>query len=296
MDKNILRKKLKISFIVPCYNAEKTVDETVNSILNLKLHDFEICLVDDGSADRTWERLESFQKKYSDVVKIGKNQENHGGGYTRNRCFSMSTRPYIFCLDSDNVLHKESFFKLLDAASDADAMIAFDTIKFFHSTPFRWLKLCYKDLFFLKKEMAYGDLRKTLTHPVVGGNYLFKREVFEKINGYETDLGAMDTWSFGYKALLAGDKYKIVPGTHYFHRVRLDSYWFRELDKNFENLKKLLLRYPEKFSAEEIQELKDSKDVVKFLVNRKNDFFAEKIKFPFGIPLKIHNFLFLRGK
>jgi glycosyltransferase involved in cell wall biosynthesis len=268
----------------------------VQSILDLKLQNFEICLVDDGSADGTWKKLKSYQDKFPDIIKINQNTKNRGGGYTRNTCFLLSRNPYIFCLDSDNVLHAESFFRLVDAASDVDAMVTFDTIKFFYSTPFRWLKLCYKDLVFLKKEMSYGDLRKTLTHPVVGGNYLFKSEVFKKTGGYETDLGAMDTWSFGYKALIAGYKYKIVLGTFYFHRVHLDSYWFRELDKNFENLKALLLRYPEKFSSEEIRALKDSKDVVKFLVNKKNDFFAEKIRFPFGIPLKIHNFLFLRGK
>ena len=144
MDKNSLREKLKISFIVPCYNAEKTVDETVNSILSLELRYFEICLVDDGSADRTWERLESFRKKYPGIIKIENNSENRGGGYTRNRCFSMSTHPYIFCLDSDNVLHTESFFRLLNVLEEQDSMITFDTIKFFYSTPFDWLKLCYK--------------------------------------------------------------------------------------------------------------------------------------------------------
>ena len=296
MPRDELKEKLKISFIIPCCNSEKTIGETVKSILNLRLRDFEICLIDDGSSDQTWEKLENYKRKYPERIRIGKNIENRGGGYTRNKCFSTSKYSYIFCLDSDNVLHKESFFKLVDAIGEQDVLITFDTIKFFYSTPFRWLKLCYKDLVFLKNEMAFKDLRKTLTHPVVGGNYLFKREVFEKIGGYETDLGAMDTWSFGYKALLAGYKYKIVSGTHYFHRVHLDSYWFRELDKNFDNLKILLLRFPDKFSEKEIQKLKDSKDVVKFLINQKNDFFAEKIKFPYGLPLKIHNFLFLRGK
>lgn len=296
MDQDKLRNKLKISFIVPCYNSEKTVDETVKSILDLKLQDFEICLVDDGSIDRTWKRLKSLQQKYPGVIKIGKNPKNQGGGHTRNVCFSMSRFPYIFNLDSDNVLQAESFLKLIDATEEGDSLIAFGAIKFFYATPFKWLKFCYKDLLFLKNEMTFEVLRKTLTHPVVSGNYLYKREVFEKIGGYETDLGAMDTWSFGYKALLNGYKFRIVPGTHYLHRVHLDSYWFRELDNNFENLRKLLLRFPEKFSANEIEEIRKSKDIRNFLINQKNDFFREKKRFPFGLPLRIHNFLFLRGK
>jgi len=296
MDKNCLRKKLKISFIVPCYNCEKTIDETVESILNLKLQDFEICLADDGSSDHTWKKLKTYKEEYPEIVRIKKNSKNCGGGYTRNACFLLSKHPYIFCLDSDNVLHEDSFFRLAAAVEEEDTMISGDTIKFFYSTPFRRFKLCYKDLVFLKNKMEFEDLRKTLTHPVVGGNYLFRREVFEKIGGYETDLGAMDTWSFGYKALMAGYNFKIVPRTHYLHRVHLDSYWFRELDKNFENLRVLLLRFPERFPEKEIREIKNSKDIKKFLVNQENDFFREKIRFPFGLPLKIHNSLFLRGK
>jgi glycosyltransferase involved in cell wall biosynthesis len=296
MDLENLRKKLKISFIVPCYNCEKTIDETVKSILDLKLQDFEICLVDDGSTDQTWKKLEHYKDKYSGCIKIRRNPENRGGGYTRNICFSLARHPYFFCLDSDNILHKDSFFKLIDTTREEDNLITFDTIKFFYTLPFNWLKLFYKDLIFTKSEMTFEDIRKTLTHPVVSGNYMYKREVFKKVGGYETDLGAMDTWSFGYKVLLADYKYKIVPHTYYFHRVQLGSYWFRELDKNFKNLKALLLRFPDKFSPEEIEELKNSEDVTKFLINKKNDFFVEKINFPYGLPLKIHNFLFLRGK
>lgn len=296
MDLGNLKKKLKISFIVPSYNCAKTINETVESIFNLKLKDFEICLVDDGSTDDTWKRLKRFKEKNYGVVNIGKNDENRGGGFTRNACVSLSKHPHIFCLDADNVLDKESFLKLIESTGENDAIVSGDTIKFFYSTPFRRIKLRYKDLQFIKSEMDFEVLRKTLTHPVVGGNYLFKREVFEKIGGYETDLGAMDTWSFGYKALVSGFKFKIVPGSHYLHRVHLDSYWFRELDNNFENLRKLFLRHPGNFSEEEMDQIRSVKDIRNFLITEKNDFFREKINFPFGLPLKIHNFLFLRGK
>jgi glycosyltransferase involved in cell wall biosynthesis len=296
MDQSELRKKLQISFIVPCFNCAKTIDETVESILNLNLQDFEICLVDDGSSDATWRKLKKYQEKFPNFMKIQRNPQNRGGGFTRNACFSLSKYPYIFCLDSDNILDASSFFELVAAIEEQDALIAFSAIKFFYTTPFKRFKLCYKDLLFQKKEMTFEDLRKTLTHPVVSGNYLFRREVFEKIGGYDEDLGAMDTWSFGYKALLAGYKYKIIPGTFYLHRVHLDSYWFRELEKNFENLRILLLRYPEKFSLEEIRQIEESKDITKFLISQENDFFVEKIRFPFGLPLKLHNFFFLRGK
>lgn len=281
---------MEISFIIPCYNCSTTIDETVNSILNLGLEKFEICMVDDGSKDNTYELLKKYQSKYPNVVKIGKNDKNIGGGATRNVCYKMAQYEYIFLLDSDNILSKKSFLKLLDNVKPEDNLITFDTISWFYSPEFfPFIKLLFKDLIFLKSEMVFADFRKTLIHPPVDGNYLYKREVFEEVGGYETDLGAMESWSFGHKALTQGYKYKIVRGTNYLHRVHLDSYWFREKGKNFENLRKLLLRYPSKFSAEEIQEMKSIEDIRKFLVTQENDFTVERTNFPYALLLKIYN-------
>ena len=55
---------MKISFIIPCYNCEKTLGDTVGSILNLKLSEFEICMVDDGSKDETYNLLKAYAEKY----------------------------------------------------------------------------------------------------------------------------------------------------------------------------------------------------------------------------------------
>ncbi len=285
-------KNIEISFIIPCYNCAKTLDETIQSILNLNLNKYEICMIDDKSRDDTFRIMRKYQKKYPRLVKIGRNSVNVGGGETRNRCFKMTKYPYIFMLDSDNILIKEAFFNLLKEVEEVDDIITFGIIKFFYSKFSKAIKLCYKDLVFLKKEMNFEDLRRTLIHPPVDGNYLYRREVFEKTGGYETDLGAMDTWSFGYKALAKGYRYKIVKNASYLHRVNLNSYWFREIDKNFENLRKLLLRFPVRFSSEEIEEIKKARDVTNFLINQKNNFVREKINFPYGIVLKLYNFIF----
>lgn len=292
MGKNL--NDIGISFIIPCYNSSKTIDDTLSSVLRLELEKFEICLVDDGSVDNTYDILKKYEKKYPEIVKVGKNEKNLGGGAARNECFKMTKYNYIFMLDSDNILVKNDFYKLLDNLEDGDHLVTFGKITFFYS-PWRCLKFPYKDLIFQKKEMNFEDLRRTLTHPVVSGNYLYRREVFEKINGYETDFGAMDTWSFGYKALVSGFKYKIVPGAGYLHRVNRKSYWFRELDRNWENLRMLLLRYPEKFSALEMEEIKKAKDVRKVLINKSDDFFREEIGWLYRLVLKLYNFMFFRN-
>ena len=49
-----------VSILLPCYNAEKTIDEALDSLARQTLTDFEVVAVDDGSADSTLRRLETW--------------------------------------------------------------------------------------------------------------------------------------------------------------------------------------------------------------------------------------------
>lgn len=277
---------MKISFIIPCYNCEKTLGDTVGSILNLKLSEFEICMVDDGSKDETYNLLKAYAEKYPQNIKIGKNPENRGGGFTRNECVELASADWFFLLDSDNYLDKKSFYKLLSAVTEKDNLITFQNICFFYD--FLSLDLVYKNWLFLKDKMIFDDLRKTAYHSVVDGNYLFRKAVFEKVGGYETEFGALESWSFGYKAFLAGYEFKIVKDTKYFHRVDGKSYWTREVKNNSNNMKKLLLKFPDKFTPEEIELIEKSDDTQKTILTLPNDFMAEKINPFFRVLLKLY--------
>lgn len=280
---------MKISFIIPCYNCEKTLDDTVGSILDLKLAEFEICMVDDGSKDGTHNLLKFYAKKYPQNIKIGKNSENRGGGFTRNECVKLAKYDWFFLIDSDNYLDKKSFHKLLSAVTEKDNLITFQNICFFYD--FLGLDLVYKNWIFLKDKMIFDDLRKTAYHSVVDGNYLFRRSVFEKIGGYETEFGALESWSFGYKAFLSGYEFKIVKNTKYFHRVDGKSYWTREVKNNSNNMKKLLLKFLARFTAEEIALIEKSDDTQKTILTLPNDFMVEKINPFFRVLLKLYYFV-----
>ncbi|MEI6587704.1 MAG: glycosyltransferase family 2 protein [Candidatus Moraniibacteriota bacterium] len=277
---------MKISFIIPCYNCEKTLSDTVSSILELKLLEFEICMVDDGSKDGTYNLLKSYAKKHPKVVRIGKNPQNRGGGFTRNECAKLASADWFFLIDSDNYLDKKSFQKLLSAVTEKDNLITFQNICFFYD--FLGLDLYYKTWSFLKSKMVFDDLRRTAYHPVVDGNYLFRRSVFEKVDGYETEFGALESWSFGYKAFLSGYEFKIVTGTRYYHRVDGKSYWSREVKNNSNNMKKLLLKFPSKFTPEEIAAIGASEDTQKTILTLPNDFVTEKVNWFFRLLLRTY--------
>lgn len=94
--------KMKISVIIPCYNADKTIDDTLKSIFNQTCGNFEIIVVDDGSNDDTAKIL----KKYSHKIKYIY-QENGGVSKARNTGVSHAQGEWIAFCDSDDLWHPE---------------------------------------------------------------------------------------------------------------------------------------------------------------------------------------------
>lgn len=90
-----------ITFIVPAYNAEDTLSETIESILRQTSGRYKIIIVNDGSTDRTDEIGKCYCQKYSDKMKYIY-QENRGLGGARNRGMDLADTPYISFLDSDD--------------------------------------------------------------------------------------------------------------------------------------------------------------------------------------------------
>ena len=74
---------VKISIIMPIYNAEIYLEESVNSILNQNFEDFELICIDDGSTDNSLAILNEISKKDSRLRVIS--QKNLGAGAARNK-------------------------------------------------------------------------------------------------------------------------------------------------------------------------------------------------------------------
>ena len=93
---------MKLSIIIPVYNAEQYLKKCLESVFqqNLKLEDFEVICINDGSTDKTQQILEEFQKKYTNIIL--ENQENFGEAISRNKAISLSKGEFITFLDSDD--------------------------------------------------------------------------------------------------------------------------------------------------------------------------------------------------
>lgn len=93
---------MQISVIIPCYNCEKTLLSTVESVRASGLGDYEIILVDDGSADGTAALCDALCEKYDQIRCI--HQENAGVSAARNRGIDAARGEYIWFVDADDTV------------------------------------------------------------------------------------------------------------------------------------------------------------------------------------------------
>ena len=98
-----------LSIIVPAYNVEKYVADTINSILNQPkfLWNCELVIVNDGSTDKSGDIINSFLNKCPSIKVI--HQKNKGLSEARNTGLSLATGKYIWFVDSDDTITENAF-------------------------------------------------------------------------------------------------------------------------------------------------------------------------------------------
>jgi glycosyltransferase involved in cell wall biosynthesis len=104
-----------VSILIPAYNAEHLIAETLGCALAQTWEDKEIIVVDDGSRDRTYEVARRFASGRVKVVR----QDNTGAPGARNRALSLAQGDYIQWLDADDLLHPEKISRQMARAQDA---------------------------------------------------------------------------------------------------------------------------------------------------------------------------------
>jgi glycosyltransferase involved in cell wall biosynthesis len=91
-----------VSIIIPTYNTEKFIGDTLQSVQNQTYQNWEMILVDDASTDRTVSVIEEFAKKDS-RIKLFKLEKNSGNGFARNIAVEKAVGKYIAYLDADDL-------------------------------------------------------------------------------------------------------------------------------------------------------------------------------------------------
>ncbi|MBQ4626944.1 MAG: glycosyltransferase family 2 protein [Clostridia bacterium] len=113
---------MKISVIVPAYNCENLICETLDCLLNQTLKDIQIIIVNDGSTDGTAAVIDRYAKKDSRILSVY--QENAGVSAARNNGIDRAEGEYLLFLDSDDLLSTNALERLTEKLDKTGADLA----------------------------------------------------------------------------------------------------------------------------------------------------------------------------
>lgn len=110
---------IKVSVIVPAYNAEDTLKECIDSILAQTLEEIEIIIVNDGSADGTQKIISDYESKYPGKI-VGIHKENAGVSAARNDGLEAAKGTFIGFVDADDTIEPMMYELLYKKAQSTD--------------------------------------------------------------------------------------------------------------------------------------------------------------------------------
>lgn len=115
---------IKISIIIPCYNCETLVDETLTSLVAQTKKDFEVICINDGSTDQTLNKLQQWVDKGTLNLRI-LSQENKGVSSARNAGIQAAIGEYLLFLDADDCYHSQFVERLYDVLEQSGADVSY---------------------------------------------------------------------------------------------------------------------------------------------------------------------------
>ncbi len=220
---------MKLSVIVPIYNAEKFLARAIESIL-VQQEVNEILLIEDGSPDNSLQIALEYVKKYPNKIKLYQHQDkkNHGAGETRNLGIKMATGTYIAFLDADDIYLPNRFkntVEILRNNPDIDGTHAMLGVFFENDKLKKQFAKRYELPTGLIGDTGPSDVIKKLMMPGYGGIHLdtltFKKSMIEKTGYFDKDLKiSQDCHFIGILALcakLAGEPRDIIVAQRRVH-------------------------------------------------------------------------------
>ncbi len=196
-----------VSVIVPLYNMEDYIEETLLSILASDYTNFEVIVIDDGSKDTSLEIVHNIEKRDSRLKVF--TQPNGGVCRARNNAISHSKGEYILPIDADDLISPH-FISLAVAAMHDDVKVVCPKAEFFGDRTGEWK---------LKPFSLHLLARKNM----MAACALFRRADWERVGGYCEEIIAREDWEFWIAILKDGGRVVKLSETTLWYRIRSGS-------------------------------------------------------------------------
>ncbi|ERT08159.1 glycosyl transferase 2 family protein [Lyngbya aestuarii BL J] len=203
-----------VSIIIPCYNCEKWLAETLESALAQTWKNLEIIIVDDGSTDNSLAIARSFESENIKLI----HQQNRGASAARNQAFHESKGDFIQYLDADDLLASDKIERQIQLLGDSNSeFVATGEWARFYKTPSEavfksqplWRNMSPIDWLVCAWEGEW------MMHP---GAWLVPRNIAEKAGFWNENLSLDDDGEYFCRVVLASQGVRFCQGAKVFYR------------------------------------------------------------------------------
>ncbi|MFB2922227.1 glycosyltransferase [Aerosakkonema funiforme] len=203
-----------VSVIIPVFNGEKTIKNTIESVINQTFRDWELIVINDGSQDATLDIVTTIKDTRLKVFSY----PNAGAPASRNRGFSHSEGEFIAFLDADDRWTPDKLQAQLKALQEnSEAAVAYS-----------WSDFVDESGEFLRQG-SYSTVSGNVYEKLLltdfldnGSNPLIRRQAFMEVEGFDESLPAGQDWDL-YLRLAARYNFVVVPLPQILYRVSANS-------------------------------------------------------------------------
>lgn len=168
-----------VSIIIPCFNAEKYIAETLDSVIDQTYQNIEVIAIDDGSTDDTLKVLYEYQQKMPNLKVIS--QQNTYYVIARQNAIAHAKGEYLVCLDSDDKLHPTYIEKCHQLAKKERLDIVYTDAQYFDAVNKKWDLPEFKLPDFLHCNCIYITA-------------MIRKSAFDAVGGFDTSLTQFEDW------------------------------------------------------------------------------------------------------
>ena len=207
-----------VSVLIPAYNHEKYVQETIKSIINQTYKNIELIVVDDGSKDTTWQKMQEIKEECEKrFVRVHfETKENEGTCMTLNKLVSLAKGEYVYLIASDDIAVSNAIeleVDFLNANPEYALVVGDDGIIDSEGQICYWDKdrnnvydekqACYKTFGDLLKHSRksidfnssdFGTYKTLYVGNYIPNGFLVRKSIYDIIGCYTTEAPLEDFW------------------------------------------------------------------------------------------------------
>jgi len=206
-----------VSVIIAAYNAEKHIEETIQSVLSQTYPNVECIVVNDGSTDSTGEIANKYDTNIRYIY-----QDNAERSAARNMGATHASGKYINYIDADDLLAPDKIAdQVMYLEKNPGVDVVYSKVKYFKDNGNR--------LFYIVPRITpEGDILDKLIYGnfINLGSPLIRKEAVDRVGGFDEnrlDIILNEDWDFWLRLALSGSRFGFIDKYHLFYRVHVSN-------------------------------------------------------------------------